>query len=536
MKHDAFLRVITCKGLWRHVLPILLLLPLLCSCSYLKYASVQAEYARIQQAEPGQVNLKHMLDRDTHFVLGRTLDPSGRHNDLPMAIAAYSSRFKPHERVDTMFFTGVGTHYGLNLPDGEFDLLVYSDHNANGTFDSGEVVGRKHIILNRQTSPDKVRDGVDFALTEPSRVAWAEAIPRPDDTELQASLFYPTGSIRSLDDPIFAENMATLGMYDPASFLERAPTMFYALEEDAGHKIPVVFVHGIGGTPRNFTSIIDRLDRTRYKPWFFYYPSGGDLDQFAEFFYRIFLAGKVVRQGPMPMIIVAHSMGGLVVREALNRYHDSPDENHVSLLATIATPFGGHPSAATGEKHGLIVLPSWRDVNPQSRFIQELFRNPLPESLNVQLLYAFDNPDALKLSKNSDGVVPLASQLRPEAQRQSRQQFGFDSSHTGILQDPKMIDYLFARIATVKSYFPEDHLAQFDLGGFDVPLSDGYEPFTRYVIRIMGRYLVALGKGEIEPIDAEQERFVRVVQGEGEAKNQVEEGWLRFLREHPEIR
>ena len=35
------------------------------SCTYLKYTSVQSEYARIQKAEPGQVNVKHMLDRET---------------------------------------------------------------------------------------------------------------------------------------------------------------------------------------------------------------------------------------------------------------------------------------------------------------------------------------------------------------------------------------------------------------------------------------------------------------------------------------
>jgi len=36
----------------------------LCSCTYLKYAGVQAEYARIQNAEPGQLNVKHMIDRE----------------------------------------------------------------------------------------------------------------------------------------------------------------------------------------------------------------------------------------------------------------------------------------------------------------------------------------------------------------------------------------------------------------------------------------------------------------------------------------
>lgn len=513
-----------------------LLLAGLCSCSYLKFSAVQTEYARIQQAEPGQVNLKHMLDRETYFVLGRVIDSSGDHSETPMAIVAYSSKFKPHERVDTMFFSGTGTHYGLNLPAGDYQLLVFADEDGNRRFDGDEVVGQKSLSLNAASSPGKVRDGIDIRLREPTRIDWVEAIPRPDSAALQQSLFYPTGTIRSLDVPIFAANMAILGMYDPASFLERAPTMFYALEEDTAYKIPVVFVHGIGGSVRNFAPLLARLDRSRYKPWFFYYPSGVDLDQFAEFFYRIFLSGKVARQRDMPMIIVAHSMGGLVVREALNRYQAAPGENKVLLLVTIATPFGGHPAAASGEKHGLIVLPSWRDVNPQSRFIRQLFRKPPPASVNYQLIYAFHNPATLKLSDNSDGVVPLASQLRVEAQREARQQFGFDSSHTGILEDEEMISYLLEQLATVKNYFPEDHLAQFDRGGYDVPLSEDYSPLVQYVIRSMGHYLMALGKGEIEPFDKDQKHFVRVVRGEAKAGTEVEKGWLRFLREHPEVR
>ena len=87
-----------------------------------------------------------------------------------------------------------------------------------------------------------------------------------------------------LDDPIFDSSFSTLGMYDPASFLEQAPTAFYALEEDLGYKIPVVFVHGIAGSAREFENFVEHLDRVRYKPWFFHYPAGGDLDQLAELF------------------------------------------------------------------------------------------------------------------------------------------------------------------------------------------------------------------------------------------------------------
>jgi hypothetical protein len=317
-----------------------LILPfLLCSCSYLKYASIQAEYSRIQSADPSQILLKHMIDNETFFVFGKTIDESGRYSDYYLAVAAYSNKFKENERVDTMYFAGAGTHYGLNLPEGVYTLLVFADQDENKIFGQSEIVGQRTIELNETNAPQKGLGHVDIQLTAPKRIDWVENIPMPRISEPKKSLFYPAGAIRSLDDPIFDENIATLGMYDPASFSEKVPTRFFALEEDLGYKIPVVFVHGIGGTSRAFLPIVDRLDRNRYKPWFYYYPSGGDLEQLGELFYRIFLSGKVTSMNKMPMIIVAHSMGGLVVREALNKYGDKSGENKVELFVSIATPF-----------------------------------------------------------------------------------------------------------------------------------------------------------------------------------------------------
>jgi triacylglycerol esterase/lipase EstA (alpha/beta hydrolase family) len=519
----------------KNIMICLLLMCGLCSCSYMKHVAIQAEYSRIQKAEPGQVNLKHMITRATYFVIGQTIDQNGNYANSHLVVAAYSSKFKPHERVDTMYFSGAGTHFGLNLPEGDYKLLVFADKDNNHSFDQTEVIGQRTISLTPVTSPDKVLGRVEIQLSSPQRVDWAEAISRPQLAEPQQSLFYPTGAIRSLDDPLFSENMATLGMYDPASFLEESPTMFYALEEDLGFKIPVVFVHGVGGSIRAFEPIVSQLDRQRYKPWFFYYPSGGDLDQLAEIFHQIFLSGKVAKLEKIPMVIVAHSMGGLIVREALNKYGGQPKENKIGLLVTIASPFGGHPAAASGEKHGLIVLPSWRDVNPESLFIKELFRKSLPAAMEYQLLYAYDNPATLKLSKNSDGVVPLSSQLRLEAQQQATGQLGFGSSHTGILENKNMISHLFERMGRVKSFIPESHLEVLRRGGYEVNLSDDYSPGGQYVIHSLGRYWMAVSNGTLKPIIPEQERFLRVIKGEEPPKYQMVKDWLRFLKEYPEV-
>ena len=508
----------------------------LCSCTYLKYASVQAEYARIQNAAPGQVNAKHMIDRETFFVHGRCNDDAGSYDGLPKVIAAFSSKYQSNERVDTMHFEVAGSHFGLNLPEGRYDLLVFADIDGNGAFGPSEIVGKRAIDLGKSSVPDNVLGQVDVQLTEPITIEWDVSIEAPDSGGRAESLFFPSGTIRNLDDPIFDSSFSTLGMYDPASFLEQAPTMFYALEEDLGYKIPIVFIHGIGGSAREFEPFVRQLDRSRYKPWFFHYPSGGDLDQLSELFFQIYLSGKVSDSGGMPMIIVAHSMGGLIIREAINKYEGGSDENQVHLLITMATPFGGHAAAAAGEEHGLIVLPSWRDLNPENPFIGNLYRKPLPGFVHHELIYAYQNPGAIKLGENSDGVVALSSQLHPQAQRQASGQFGFDNTHTDILESEEVTAHIRARMEMVKNTFPPSHLLLLDQGGYEVALGEAYSPITQYMIRTMGKYVMALTNGTVTPIDPVQENFIAVVNREKSPSGDIEEGWLMFLSEHPEFK
>src|SRR5690606_17369728 len=111
------------------------------------------------------------------------------------------------------------------------------------------------------------------------------------------------------------------------------------------------------GSAANFAPIVDRMDRQRYAPWFFHYPSGMDLEQLSALFYDIFLSGKVMPPPQNGIAIVAHSMGGLVAREALNRAGSAPGEARVALLLTIATPFGGMPAASRGVARAPVVLP-----------------------------------------------------------------------------------------------------------------------------------------------------------------------------------
>jgi uncharacterized protein YifE (UPF0438 family) len=174
-------------------------------------------------------------------------------------------------------------------------------------------------------------------------------------------------------------------------------------------------------------------------------------------------------------------------------------------------------------------------VNPENRFIKELYRKPLPDFLYHQLIYAYQNPDTLKISENSDGVVPLSSQLHPIAQKQSQGQFGFNSSHTSILEDEEMIAYILDRIDEVKNFFPEGHLKYFFEGGYDVDLSDDYSPIVQFIIHNYGKYWMAVTNGTLKPFFPEQENFMRVIRSEVPATHEGVRGWLKFMSEYPEI-
>jgi pimeloyl-ACP methyl ester carboxylesterase len=504
----------------------------LSGCTYLKYAEVQQEYARIQKATPAQKNLKHLIDHQTFYIVGQTEDAGCHCRDLPMAVAAYATDTASYELVDSMSFANSGTHFGLNLPEGHYDLLVFADSNGNQQFDNDEVIGKHILQVDKRLAPENVISDLVIALGAKKQTLAITPFAVRQSSETRQSLFYPGGTLRDLKDPLFDRGMATLGMYDPAAFLEQAPTMFYALEEEQSHKVPVIFVHGIGGSAREFSALTEQLDRTLYKPWFFYYPSGGDLHQLSELFYRIFLSGKLIPKDGMPIVIIAHSMGGLIVREALNRY-DSSRDNDVKLFITIATPFAGHPAAATGVNHGIMVLPAWRDLDPGSDFLKELFRVKTPSSIDYQLIYAFGNSKKIKVGENSDGVVPLSSQLRLEAQAEAKAQFGFDAGHADILQNKALLDYLIERISNVKTIFPDNHLKAIFKGGFDLPLND-YSPTLQYSVRNFGHYFVALNNGEIEPINESQQELLKLMRSERQPRSQIEREFLKFKKEFSE--
>ena len=108
-----------------------------------------------------------------------------------------------------------------------------------------------------------------------------------------------------------------------------------AYSDPRGTGLPVLFVHGAGGTPRNWAHIAAQLDRDRFHPWFLYYPSGLKIGQSASLLYHV-LENRIPSADTV--VLVSHSMGGLVSKAALDMYAKQRRDDYLKQFISFSTP------------------------------------------------------------------------------------------------------------------------------------------------------------------------------------------------------
>jgi pimeloyl-ACP methyl ester carboxylesterase len=241
------------------------------------------------------------------------------------------------------------------------------------------------------------------------------------------------GETTSLADARFSQAHARSSLWDPYDFIVSARPGVYFLEPYDAGRLPVLFVHGIGGTPLEFRYLIEHLDRRHVQAWVYSYPSGMHLDSIAEH-----LSGTVAqlqaRHRTGRLIIVAYSMGGLVSRGFLLRQEQFAHVQ-VPLFVTISTPWEGHAAATWGVKYAPTVLDVWRDIAPGSDYLRGLFSAPLAASTDYRLIFTYARKTA-SFGASDDRTVTVASQLSLPAQRAAARLYGFDDTHAGVLRNP----------------------------------------------------------------------------------------------------
>lgn len=318
---------------------------------------------------------------------------------------------------------------------GTYILGSYLDTNGNGEFDRG--IEPSGYIKNKDGTPRtfEAQDISKFTgltvdidgLIEPDKEREFEYVGQEIATNF--------GEVISLDDCKFSESNASLGMWRPKDFLERVGGGLYFLSEYESRKTPILFIHGINGTPLNFKKVIADLDKERYTPWILHYPSGLRLDIVSSI--ALQAISRLQKKHQFNKInIVAHSMGGLVARDLVRKFSEDKINAEIGLVMTINSPLYGMKSAAHGATYSPMVVPSWIDVAAGSDFIKKIHSWKWQDKIPYYLVFSYGAGDG------SDGVVSLDSQLSETLQEEAKEIYGFNALHTSILEQPQFTKYL----------------------------------------------------------------------------------------------
>ena len=345
-----------------------------------------------------------------------------------LVMVLFRDREGAREIVDHFVLDQPG-RWAFVVSPGRYSVAAFEDHSRDLLYQPGEPYGTAGFDKAMECAPG-ARLG-DVAVSIP--VAVKEPFPRAlDITGLQKRSIVDqarrtlgqltvAGDVISLSDARFSDQNAEDSLWRPLDFVVKSWAGVYFLEPYDPRKIPVLFVHGINGSPASFGRLIDRLDRTRYQPWIYYYPSGLHLDAIAEHLDQTM--AKLQSRHRFPRLaVVAHSMGGLVARGFIQEHARNVRPAEIPLLVTIATPWGGHGGATIGVKASPVVVHVWRDMAPGSEYQRRLYSTALPAGTQHHLLF-----------NHKDETVSLESQLTAEAKRDATRLYGFNESHMGIL-------------------------------------------------------------------------------------------------------
>jgi len=324
--------------------------------------------------------------------------------------------------------------YLFTLRAGDYRIMAFEDQNEDRALDPRSELRSEAIDV--RLAEGENRHDVDLRLSASAPVPTDfPRLPAPGRRQAEGLPDIDVGVITTLDDPRFSDDNGRLGMWQPVAFMFDVGAGIYFLDACDALRTPILFVHGIGGHPAEFKYLVGTLDRRRFQPWFVYYPSGLELGRIADGMVR-WMQELQIRCGFHHLVVVAHSMGGLVARAFIQRAAGSavPGIDGIRTFVSISTPWGGHPAAALGVAHAPAVVPAWRDLMPGSRFLETLMETPLPRDVPYYLFFGFGGGGGSRFVPGAnDGVVTVASELDPRAQAAAIRMFGYDETHRGIL-------------------------------------------------------------------------------------------------------
>lgn len=335
-------------------------------------------------------------------------------------------------------------------------VMAFSDRNRNRRYDTGEPAWI-HADESGQPvpltfDPDENRARAQGRLSTSCRLpagllaAAREFKGARNFAEAATGWSIPVdlGTIADLDEPRFSSERGSRGYWEPAAYPMETGVGIFFLEKYDPNRIPVLFVYGAAGSPQDWRSFFDKLDRRKYQPWFFHYPTGRNLAESGSSLNRSVTLLQSY-YGFRTMHVVAHSMGGLVSRDFILK-NLGDGNRYLGRYVTISTPWAGQEFAESGVKRAPSVIPSWRDMVPGSDFQEDVFRRHLRGKVDHLLLYGHRSKRSLMLPPENDGTVSVKSETDPRAVKDAVEVVGFDEGHVSILSNDEVIRRTFRHL------------------------------------------------------------------------------------------
>lgn len=177
---------------------------------------------------------------------------------------------------------------------------------------------------------------------------------------------------------------------------------------DSPRGVGVVLVHGLDEPGTIWEDLVPRLETAGYATWEFRYPNDQGIDRSAAYLAGLWGEFPVQR----PVVLIGHSMGGLVAREFVSRWRhpvaEAPLVNGAPVAGVIlaGTPNQGSEWArlrvwlelrdllptVPGRRYSLFAAlrdgtgAAKVDLRPGSDFLQGLNARPWPDALPLRLI------------------------------------------------------------------------------------------------------------------------------------------------------
>ena len=326
----------------------------------------------------------------------------------------------------------------------EYFMGAVEDENRNDRYDTGE---RFWIYGDPSPIPVGIGGAAPRIQAELSRNAVvrssiAQALQKARggrklvDLGTGQNISVAFGDVAVLDDPDFSADMGSKGFWEPVTFMKDAGIGVYFLEDYDPGRTPVLFVYGAGGSPQDWRYFFKTFDRKQFQPWFYSYPSGLRLDASARILNEI-VDAMHRRYAFKRLDVIAHSMGGLMSRRFIQKSVVESGNYYIKNFITISTPWNGHRMAELGVKRAPEAIPSWHDVQSDSRFIRSLLSVPTP--VPHHLIYGTKGKRSAFLPDENDGTVSVESMLDPRAKANAATVDAFEYDHVGILNAREVV-------------------------------------------------------------------------------------------------